>query len=195
MDVPASSRTGMDWRDRMLSKTPGQRPAKIHRFRGNEVDRASSTHYVKPVLRLFCIAALFLTAINSGFGQTKAAASPAAPNNPQAAAPAAKKEPPPPALAPPPVKKEPLPVKKEPVPPPSTRPILGLDRSWARDCSWGRDRSWARDCYWSRERPWTRDRLLGPDGSRARARLRGCAGSDGDVAISKQRRRRCAPPL
>lgn len=48
---------------------------------GNEVDRAPSTYYIKPVLRLFCIAALFLTAINSGFSQMKAP--PSAPSAPR----------------------------------------------------------------------------------------------------------------
>ena len=36
---------------------------------GNEVDRAPSTYYIKPVLRLFCIAALSLAALNSGFAR------------------------------------------------------------------------------------------------------------------------------
>jgi general secretion pathway protein D len=54
---------------------------------GNEVDRAASTIYIKPVLRLFCIAALSLAAIQIGFGQTKPAPTPTLPNNPKAAAP------------------------------------------------------------------------------------------------------------
>jgi general secretion pathway protein D len=69
---------------------------------GNEVDRAASTIYIKPVLRLFCIAALSLAAIQSGFGQTKPAPPPTLPNNPKAAAPLpeAPAAPPAPASAP-----------------------------------------------------------------------------------------------
>jgi general secretion pathway protein D len=77
--------------------TTGERPRKIHLSQRERVDRASSTYYIKPVLRLFCIAALSLAAINSGFGQTKAAAPPTLPNNPQAAPPAVEPIPPPPA--------------------------------------------------------------------------------------------------
>ncbi|HEX7517486.1 MAG TPA: secretin N-terminal domain-containing protein [Chthoniobacterales bacterium] len=87
----------------MLFKLTGSAPEKSISPKGNEVDRASPTYYIKPVLRLFCIAALFLAAINSGFGQTKAAAPPTLPNNPQAA----------------PVSEEPVP----PPPPPATTPI------------------------------------------------------------------------
>jgi general secretion pathway protein D len=36
---------------------------------GNEVDQSSPTIYIKPVLRFFCIAALSLAAIDSGFAQ------------------------------------------------------------------------------------------------------------------------------
>jgi general secretion pathway protein D len=55
--------------------------------KGNEVDRTVSTYYIKPVLRLFCIAALSLAAIQSGFGQTKATPPTTLPSNPKAAAP------------------------------------------------------------------------------------------------------------
>jgi general secretion pathway protein D len=51
-------------------------PKKSTAPKGNEVDRAPSTYYIKPVLRLFCIAALSLAALNSGFGAPTAAASP-----------------------------------------------------------------------------------------------------------------------
>jgi type II secretion system protein D len=59
--------------------------------KGNGVDRAPSTYYIKPVFRLSCIAALSLAAINSGFVQTLAAAqaAPADPAAPPAAAPPA----------------------------------------------------------------------------------------------------------
>jgi len=50
------------------------------------VDRASPTYYIKPVLRLFCIAALSLAAINSGFS-APTAAPPAGPKSAQAAPP------------------------------------------------------------------------------------------------------------
>ena len=79
----------------MLFKLPVSAPEKSTSPKGNEVDRASSTYYIKPVLRLFCIAALSLAAINSGFGQTKAAAPPTLPSNPQAAPPAQEPAPPP----------------------------------------------------------------------------------------------------
>jgi type II secretion system protein D len=55
---------------------------------GNEVDRTGSTYYIKPVLRLFCIAALSLAAIQSGFCQTKAAPPTTLPSNPKETAPA-----------------------------------------------------------------------------------------------------------
>jgi general secretion pathway protein D len=73
------------------------RPEKSACPRGNEVDRAASTYYIKPVLRLFCIAALSLAAITSGFGAPNAAAPPPAP--PATTQPA----PPPNQPAPPPI--------------------------------------------------------------------------------------------
>lgn len=54
---------------------------------GNEVDRTVSTYYIKPVLRLFCIAALSLAAIQSGFGQTKPAPPTTVPSSPKEAPP------------------------------------------------------------------------------------------------------------
>ena len=71
----------------MLFELPLSAPKKSTSPKGNEVDRASSTYYIKPVLRLFCIAALSLAAINSGFGQTKAPAPPTLPNKPPQATP------------------------------------------------------------------------------------------------------------
>ena len=58
----------------MLFKLPVRAPEKSISPKGNEVDRAPSTYYIKPVLRLFCIAALSLAAINSSFGEAKAPA-------------------------------------------------------------------------------------------------------------------------
>jgi general secretion pathway protein D len=91
----------------MLFKLPVSAPEKSTSPNGNEVDRAPSTYYIKPVLRLFCIAALSLAAINSGFGQTKAAAPPPLPNGPPAA---------------------PAPALEQPVPPPPATSPLGQDR-------------------------------------------------------------------
>lgn len=76
---------------------------------GNEVDRAAPTYYIKPVLRPFCIAALCLAAINSGFGQAKPPLPSAAPATP----PRDNKSPvtaPAPATAPAPEEFRPLPV-------------------------------------------------------------------------------------
>ena len=83
----------------MLFKLPGRAPEKSISPKGNEVDRASSTYYIKPVLRLFCIAALSLAAINSGFGQTKPPAPAAVPASAPAAPPPLEAVPPPPAPA------------------------------------------------------------------------------------------------
>src|SRR5664279_5002969 len=64
------------------------RPSEKSTFpEGNEVDRTVSTYYIKPVLRLFCIAALSLAAIQSGFGQTKPAPPTTLPSNPKETAP------------------------------------------------------------------------------------------------------------
>lgn len=67
--------------------------------KGNEVDRTVSTYYIKPVLRLFCIAALSLAAIQSGFGQIKATPPTTLPSNPKAAPPPEAPAPAPPAPA------------------------------------------------------------------------------------------------
>jgi type II secretion system protein D len=83
----------------MLFKLPVSVPEKSISPKGNEVDRASATYYIKPVLRLFCIAVLSLAAINSGFGQTKAAAPPTLPSDPQATPSVQEPVPPPPASA------------------------------------------------------------------------------------------------
>ncbi len=71
----------------MLFKHLFGTPEKSTAPEGNEVDRPASTYYIKPVLRLFCIAALSLAAIHSGFGQTKTAPPPTPASNPKAAAP------------------------------------------------------------------------------------------------------------
>ena len=71
----------------MLFEPTFRAPQKSVSPEGNEVDRAASTYYIKPVLRLFCIAALSLAAIHSGFGQAKTAPPPTLPTNPKAAAP------------------------------------------------------------------------------------------------------------
>ena len=62
-------------------------PEKSTSPEGNEVDRTVSTYYIKPVLRLFCIAALSLAAIQSGFGQAKAGPPTTLPSNPKETAP------------------------------------------------------------------------------------------------------------
>jgi general secretion pathway protein D len=90
----------------MLVELQVSAPKKTTSPKGNEVDRAAPTYYIKPVLRLFCIAALSLAAINSGFGQTKPAATPALPikpaapptlpNNPPQTAPSTQERVPPP---------------------------------------------------------------------------------------------------
>jgi general secretion pathway protein D len=85
---------GTRWRHRTFL-TACQRPEESISPEGNEVDRALLTYYIKPVLRLFCIAALSLAAINSSFGQAKEAAPPKAPGNSPAATPDS--APPPPA--------------------------------------------------------------------------------------------------
>jgi type II secretion system protein D len=71
----------------MLSEPNSGAPEKSTAPEGNEVDRPASTYYIKPVLRLFCIAALSLAAIHSGFGQTKTAPPTTLPTNPKAEAP------------------------------------------------------------------------------------------------------------
>jgi general secretion pathway protein D len=83
----------------MSFKLPVSASEKSTSPKRKEVDRASSTYYIKPVLRLFCIAALSLGAINSGFGQTKTPGPPPPPNKPPAAPSAEEPVPPRPASA------------------------------------------------------------------------------------------------
>jgi general secretion pathway protein D len=82
-----------------LFKLPVSVPEKSISSKGIEVDRGAPTYYIKPVIRLFCIAALSLAAINFGLGQTKAAPPPPPPTNPQAPSSAQEPVPPPPASA------------------------------------------------------------------------------------------------